>query len=111
MASNKKWFKRAIRALRSGESRLWEIIKENLSPEQVAHIESEFLPKSATDTGPPKLDKSFPSSVADSAEVIAPDKINVTQNTEDKTATKKDRQPTNTPTQKAVKKRTVVKGK
>ena len=42
MASNKKWFKRAMRTLIYGERQLWGLIKERLTPEQVAYCENEF---------------------------------------------------------------------
>ena len=43
MASNKKWFKRALRTLVYGEKQLWGLVKEKLTPEQVAYFEKEFL--------------------------------------------------------------------
>jgi hypothetical protein len=42
MASNKKWFKRAMRTLVYGERQLWGLIKGKLTPDQVAHFEKEF---------------------------------------------------------------------
>ncbi len=43
MASNKKWFKRALRTLSHGETHLWNLIKTKLVPEQVEYLESEFM--------------------------------------------------------------------
>ena len=43
MASNKKWFKRAIRTLSSGETQLWNLIKNKLTSEQVSYFEDQFL--------------------------------------------------------------------
>ena len=43
MASNKKWFKRAIRTLKAGEAELWELIKNKLTSEQVSFFENQFL--------------------------------------------------------------------
>jgi hypothetical protein len=43
MASNKKWVKRALRALSYGDTVLWNIIKEKLAPERRAYLEDKFL--------------------------------------------------------------------
>lgn len=45
MASNKKWFKRAIRTLSMGETELWNLIKNKLTSEQVSYFENQFLGK------------------------------------------------------------------
>ena len=42
MASNKKWFKRAIRSLSSGNDQIWGLIKNKLSTSQIAQIETKF---------------------------------------------------------------------
>ena len=49
MASNKKWFKRAIRSLTAGETQLWNLIKEKLPVERVEMLESQFF-GNATET-------------------------------------------------------------
>ena len=46
MASNKKWFKRAIRTLSMGETELWDLIKNKLTSEQVSYFENQFMGKS-----------------------------------------------------------------
>ena len=43
MATKKKWFKRALRTLVYGEKQLWGLIKEKLTPDQVAYFEKEFF--------------------------------------------------------------------
>ena len=43
MASNKKWFKRAIRSLTVGDTRLWHAIKKRFPDDQVKRLEEEFL--------------------------------------------------------------------
>ena len=53
MASNKKWFKRAIRSLSSGNDQIWELIKKKLSTSQIAQIEKKFniVPSSSISVG------------------------------------------------------------
>ena len=41
MASNKKWFKRALRALAQGDTTLWDLVKTKLVPAQVSFLEKE----------------------------------------------------------------------
>ena len=50
MASNIKWFKRAYRALNSGQHNIWEAIKVKLSDDRIEFLEKTFLqmPESST---------------------------------------------------------------
>ena len=43
MASNVKWFKRAIRALSAGNKDYWQLVKTKLNPLQIERIEQEYL--------------------------------------------------------------------
>ena len=43
MASNIKWFKRAYRALNSGQHHIWETLKVKLSEERIQFLENTFL--------------------------------------------------------------------
>jgi hypothetical protein len=43
MASNVKWFKRAYRALSSGEMHIWEAIKKKLPEERINQLEATFM--------------------------------------------------------------------
>ena len=45
MASNKKWFKRALRSLSHGDNELWKLIKTRLKTEQIEYFEKEFTPE------------------------------------------------------------------
>jgi hypothetical protein len=45
MASNKKWFKRALRSLSYGDNELWKLIKTKLKTEQIEYFEKEFAPE------------------------------------------------------------------
>ena len=45
MASNIKWYKRAVRTLTAGETRLWEAIKKKLPADRVQSLEEKFLKK------------------------------------------------------------------
>ena len=51
MASNIKWFKRAYRALNSGQHNIWEAIKVKLSDDRIEFLEKTFLqmPESNTE--------------------------------------------------------------
>jgi len=103
-----------------GETQLWELIKTELSTDQIAYFESEFLPAPSTSTPDPTAEIGSPIELVDTkaeAEetaalpVIFPAKIATPQDSEIKTVTKKTRQTKKTPKQKAVKKRTVGKEK
>ena len=52
MASNKKWFKRAIRSLSAGETQLWNLIKEKLPTERVEMLENQFFSSPVESEGP-----------------------------------------------------------
>ena len=45
MASNKKWFRRALRALSYGEMDLWNILKQKLPDERRIYLENKYLPQ------------------------------------------------------------------
>ena len=45
MASNIKWYKRAVRTLAAGETRLWRAIKKKLPADRVKSLEEKFLRK------------------------------------------------------------------
>jgi hypothetical protein len=75
MASNKKWFKRAMRTLIYGERQLWGLIKERLTSEQVAYVEKEFSLVEATEKN------------LDTGEVSVPEAKTPTKEAKKKTST------------------------
>ena len=46
MASNVKWYKRALRTLSNGDEKLWNVIKNKLPQDRIDFLENKFSGKS-----------------------------------------------------------------
>tara|TARA_B000000609_G_C24102974_1_gene309520 strand:- start:352 stop:654 length:303 start_codon:yes stop_codon:yes gene_type:complete len=57
MASNVKWYKRAIRTLSSGDEKLWNAIKRKLPQERIDLLENKFLGKQKEPQKDPTAEK------------------------------------------------------
>ena len=89
MASNKKWFKRALRTLVHGEKQLWGLIKDRLTTEQIEHIEKEFSLSETQDTVEPATPETSISAAAKNSDTGSTKKKSETKTKRRTTTTKK----------------------
>ena len=102
MASNKKWFKRALRTLSHGETQLWNLIKTKLVPTQVEYLEKQFMkgkldsprtekslsPSGVTNTLNEEVETVSPSTLKEETTKITPQAKKKTTSTKKRTASR-----------------------
>jgi hypothetical protein len=83
MASNIKWYKRALRALDSGRLDVWERLKNKLPEDRRSYLESQY--KLNTKTGPDPVLVPEVSEPTSTVEVLADPQVKTTKTPAEKT--------------------------
>lgn len=83
MASNIKWYKRALRALDSGRLDVWERLKNKLPKDRRSYLESQY--KLNTKTGPDPVLVPEVSEPTSTVEVLADPQVKTTKTPAEKT--------------------------